>query len=44
MATSRPTGSLLQEGCVIDVSDENLAGYLLLLEMAFQAERGVALV
>ena len=29
---------------MIDVSDQNRAGYLLLLEMAFQAERCVALV
>ena len=29
---------------MIDVSNENVAGYLLLLEMAFQAKRGIALV
>jgi ABC-type Na+ transport system ATPase subunit NatA len=42
MAASRPTRSLLQERRVIDVSDENVAGCSLFLEMAFQTERGVA--
>ena len=44
VAASRPTRSLLQEIRVIDVSDENVPGYLLLLEMAFQAKRRVAFV
>ena len=44
MTASRPTRSLLQEARVIDVSNENVAGYFLLLEMAFQAKRRVALV
>ena len=44
MAASRPTRSLLQEARVIDVSNENVAGYFLLLEMAFQTKRRVALV
>jgi hypothetical protein len=35
---------LLQETRVIDVSNENVAGYFLLLEMAFQAKRRVAFV
>ena len=29
---------------MIDVSDENVPGYFLLLKMAFQTERGVALI
>ena len=44
MAASRPTRPLLQEIRVIDVSDENVPGYFLLLEMAFDAKRRVALV
>ena len=44
MAASRPTRSLLQEIRVIDVSDENVPGYFLLLEMAFQTERRIAFV
>jgi hypothetical protein len=44
MAPSGPARSLLQEIRVIDVSDENVPGYFLLLEMAFQAERSVALI
>ena len=44
MAASRPTRSLLQEARVIDVSDENVPGGSLFLEMAFQTERGVAFV
>ena len=42
MAASRPAGSLLQEARVIDVSDENVARYLLLLKMAFQTQCRVA--
>src|SRR5262249_49406062 len=44
MATSRPTGSLLQEVRMIDVSNENVPGYFLLLEMAFYTKRRVAFV
>ena len=44
MAASRPTRSLLQEARVIDVSDENVPGCSLFLEMAFQTERSVAFV
>ena len=44
MAASRPARSLLQETRVIDVSNENVAGYFLLLEMAFQAQRGVTFI
>jgi hypothetical protein len=33
---------LLQKIRVIDISNENVPGYLLLLEMAFQTKRGVA--
>jgi hypothetical protein len=35
VAASRPAGSLLQEAGVIDISDENMPGRFLLLEMAF---------
>jgi hypothetical protein len=44
MAASRPTRSLLQEIRVIDVSNENVSGYFLLLEMAFQTEGRVAFI
>jgi hypothetical protein len=44
MATSRPTRSLLQKARVIDVANENLPGYFLLLEMTFNAKRRVALI
>jgi hypothetical protein len=44
MAAGGPTRPLLQKIRVIDVSDENGAGYFLLLEMAFQTKRSVALV
>ena len=44
MAARRPTRSLLQEARVIDVSNENVSGYFLLLEMAFDTKRRVALV
>jgi hypothetical protein len=44
VAASRPTRPLLQKIRVIDVSDENGAGYFLLLEMAFQTQRSVALI
>ena len=44
MAASRPARSLLQETRVIDVSDENMPGCSLFLEMAFYTERGVAFV
>jgi hypothetical protein len=44
MATGRPTCSLLQEVRVVDVPNENVPWYLLLLEMAFQTKRRVALI
>src|SRR5512132_3987297 len=44
MTASRPTRSLLQEARVIDVSNENVAGYFLLLEMAFDTKRRVPLI
>ncbi len=44
MAPSGPTRPLLQKIRVIDVSDENVPGYLLLLEMALQTKRGVAFI
>ena len=44
MAASRPTRPLLQEARVIDVSDENVPGYFLLLEMALQTKRRVAFI
>jgi hypothetical protein len=44
MAASRPTRSLLEEIRVIDVSNENVSGYFLLLKMAFQTERRVAFI
>jgi hypothetical protein len=44
MAAGGPTRPLLQKIRVIDVSDENGAGYFLFLEMAFQTQRCVALV
>jgi hypothetical protein len=44
MAASRPARSLLQEVRVIDVSDENVPWYLLLLEMAFQTKRRIAFI
>ena len=44
MAASRPTRPLLQEIGVIDVSDENMPRYFLLLKMALQTKRGVTFV
>ena len=44
MAPSRPTRSLLQEIGVIDVSDENMPGYFLLLKMTLDTKRRVTLV
>ena len=44
MAARRPTRSLLQEAGVIDVSNENVPGDFLLLEMAFYTERRVAFI
>jgi hypothetical protein len=44
MAAGGPTRALLQKIRVIDVSDENVSGYFLLLEMAFYAERRVAFI
>ena len=44
MTASGPTCSLLQEARVIDVSNKNVPGYFLFLEMAFNAKRRVAFV
>ena len=44
MATGGPTRPLLQKTRVIDVSNENVPLYFLLLEMAFYAERRVAFI
>ena len=44
MTASRPTRPLLQEIRVIDVSDENVPGYFLLLEMTLDTKRRVAFV
>ena len=44
MAPGRPTRSLLQKARVIDVSNENVSRYFLLLEMAFDTKRSVALI
>ena len=44
MAARRPTRSLLQEARVIDVSNENVSGCFLLLEMAFHTKRRVAFI
>jgi hypothetical protein len=44
VAAGRPTRSLLQEARVIDVSNENVAGYFLLLEMAFYTKRSVTFI
>src|SRR6266404_2974275 len=41
MAASRPTRPLLQKIRVIDISNENVSGYFLLLEMALQTQRRV---
>ena len=42
MAAGGPTRPLLQKIRVIDVSDENVPGYFLLLEMALQTKRRAA--
>jgi hypothetical protein len=44
MAAGGPTRALLQKTRVIDVSNENVPLYFLLLEMAFYAKRRVALI
>jgi hypothetical protein len=44
MAASRPTRALLQKIRVIDVSNENVPRYFLLLKMALDTERRVPLV
>jgi hypothetical protein len=44
MTASRPTRALLQKIRVIDVSNENVSGYFLLLEMALQTQRSVAFI
>ena len=43
MAARRPTGPLLQEIRVVDVPNENVSGYFLLLEMALDTKRRVTL-
>jgi hypothetical protein len=42
VAASRPTRPLLQEVRVVDISNENVPGYFLFLEMAFDTKRRVA--
>jgi hypothetical protein len=44
MAPGGPTRALLQEIRVVDVSDENVPGRFLLLEMTFYAERRVTFI
>ena len=44
MAAGGPTRALLQKIRVVDVSDENVSLYFLLLEMAFYAERRVTFI
>ena len=44
MAAGRPTGALLQKIRVVDITNENVPLYLLLLEVAFYAERRVTFV
>jgi len=44
VAAGGPAGALLQETAVIDVPNQDLAGFSLLLNMTFQTERGVAFV
>jgi hypothetical protein len=44
MAAGGPACSLLQKIRVIDISNENVPLYFLLLEMAFYAERRVAFI
>ena len=44
MAARGPTRALLQKTRVIDVSNENVTLYFLLLKMTFYAERRVAFI
>jgi hypothetical protein len=44
MAARRPTRPLLQKVRVVDVSNENVSGYFLLLEMAFYTKSRVAFI
>ena len=44
MAARGPTRALLQKARVIDISNENVSGGFLLLEMAFYAERRVTFI
>ena len=44
VAAGGPTRALLQKIRVVDVSDENVSLYFLLLEMAFYAERRVTFI
>jgi hypothetical protein len=44
VAASGPTGPLLQEIRMVDVANENVPWYFLLLEMAFQTQRRVPFI
>ena len=44
MAAGGPTRSLLQKIRVVDLSNENVPGYFLLLEMTLQTKRGVTFI
>ena len=44
MAAGGPTRALLQKIRVVDVPNENVPGYFLLLEMALYAQRRVTFV
>ena len=44
VAAGGPTRALLQKIRVVDVSDENVSLYFLLLEMAFYAKRRVTFI
>jgi hypothetical protein len=44
VAASRPTGALWQEARMINISNDNVPGFFLLLEMALEAKRLVSLV
>ena len=44
VAAGGPTRPLLEETRVVDVSNENVPGYFLLLKMAFDTKRRVALI
>ena len=44
VAAVGPTRPLLQEIRMVDVSNENVTGYFLILEVALQAERRITFV